>query len=196
MSFVRDLFSNSGTNSLGFSLRDGEHSEYFVIDGESRIITPPSDFENLGVESDENSERMWFECPKIVGDDIDLTDCNIYINFRNAKGEADRYLVDDVKTEGELIYFSWKLTRKVTRYKGTVHFVVCATIANKYGEIINEWNTTLCSGAVLEGLEVDTPTIDESTSDIIEQLVEMVGDISAALDEVIEMQNAVLEGGV
>jgi hypothetical protein len=58
MSNVRDLFSTGSDNSgLGFSLRREPVSEYFVIDGESRTITPPSDFQNFGVASDESSER-------------------------------------------------------------------------------------------------------------------------------------------
>lgn len=184
MSNVRDLFSNTGTGGLGFSLRREEVSEYFVIDGEKRTITPPNDFENFGVESDENTERVWFECPKVVGDDIDLTTYNLYINFRNANGEADKYLVEDVESDGELIHFSWVLSRKLTKYKGTVHFVVCAIKTDKYGKIANEWNTTLCSGDVLEGLEVENPTVDESTSDIIDQLVNLakksVADVESA----------------
>lgn len=184
MSNVRDLFSNSGIGGLGFSLRREEVSEYFVIDGEKRTITPPNDFENFGVESDENTERVWFECPKVVGDDIDLTTYNLYINFRNANGEADKYLVEDVESDGELIHFSWVLSRKLTKYKGTVHFVVCAIKTDKYGKIANEWNTTLCSGDVLEGLEVENPTVDESTSDIIDQLVNLakksVADVESA----------------
>lgn len=195
---VRDLFSNngSGTGSLGFSLRGSAESEYFVIDIDSRIITPPSSFENFGVESDENAERVWFECPRYVGDNMDLTECNVFINFSNANGEEDKFLVTDVSDDGDVVHFSWKLSRKVTRYKGTIKFVVCATIANKYGEIDNEWNTTLCTGAVLEGLEVESQTEDETTADVINQIAELVGDISTALNEVIEMQEAILEGGV
>jgi single-strand DNA-binding protein len=85
---VRDLF-NDTPMGLGFSLRREEVSEYFKIDGESRVISPPTDFENFGVESDENSQRVWFESPRFVGDDIDLSARNLYVNYKNANGEYD-----------------------------------------------------------------------------------------------------------
>lgn len=192
MGNARDLF-NGTPGSLGFSLRREEVSEYFKIDGTTRVITPPTDFKNFGVESDENSQRVWFEAPRIVGDDIDLSALNLYVNFQNANGEKDRYIVDDVENADDTIYFSWLLNRKATRYKGTITFIVCAVGTNSKGEIETEWNTTLCTGSVLEGLEVENPEVDEPTSDLINQLVDLVrttsekavADVEAAKEEAI-----------
>ena len=47
--------------------------DYFTFDRRSRKITIPASFVTLGVESDDSSERVWFEGPRIVGDNIDLT---------------------------------------------------------------------------------------------------------------------------
>ena len=52
-----------------------------VIDGETRIISVPTEYKELGVESDEKVTRVKFQCPKIVGDNIDLTEYNLYINY-------------------------------------------------------------------------------------------------------------------
>lgn len=58
-------------------------------------------------------------------------------------------------------------------YRGTVNFVVCAVKVS--GETIqNEWNTTLATSQVLEGLEVDTPEPTEEQSDVITQLLNIV----------------------
>lgn len=170
---VRDLFSEA-PSGLGFSLRREEVSEYFKIDGETRVITPPTDFKNFGVESDENSKRVWFEAPRIVGDEIDLSTLNLYVNYKNANGEVDKYYVDDVEVVDDKIYFSWKLERKPVRYKGTLTFIVCAVATDSKGVIQTEWNTTLCTGQVLEGLEVETPEIPVEESDIINQLIDLV----------------------
>lgn len=150
-----------------------ESPDKCVIDPESREIVIPETYQILGVESDEKVERIEFECPKIVGDNIDLSKLQIRINYQNANGDKDQYIVEDVETNGDNIEFSWLLSRKVTMYRGTVNFVVCAVKVS--GETIqNEWNTTLAISQVLEGLEVDTPEPTEEQSDVITQLLNIV----------------------
>ena len=150
-----------------------ESPDKCVIDPESREIVIPETYQILGVESDEKVERIEFECPKIVGDNIDLSKLQIRINYQNANGDKDQYIVEDVETNGDNIEFSWLLARKVTMYRGTVNFVVCAVKVS--GETIrNEWNTTLATSQVLEGLEVDTPEPTEEQSDVITQLLNIV----------------------
>lgn len=150
-----------------------ESPDKCVIDPESREIVIPETYQTLGVESDEKVERIEFECPKIVGDNIDLSKLQIRINYQNANGDKDQYIVEDVETNGDNIEFSWLLSRKVTMYRGTVNFVVCAVKVS--GETIqNEWNTTLATSQVLEGLEVDTPEPTEEQSDVIAQLMQLV----------------------
>lgn len=154
-----------------------ESPDKCVIDPESREIVIPETYQILGVESDEKVERIEFECPKIVGDNIDLSKLQIRINYQNANGDKDQYIVEDVETNGDNIEFSWLLSRKVTMYRGTVNFVVCAVKVS--GETIqNEWNTTLATSQVLEGLEVDTPEPTEEQSDVIAQLMQMVQNTS------------------
>lgn len=153
-----------------------ESDEKCIIDPETREIEVPLTYQLLGVESDEKVERIEFQCPRIVGDNIDLSELQIRINFRNANQETDQYIVEDMIIYDENITFSWLLSRKVTAYQGTVNFVVCAV---KIGEsITNEWNTTLAQSEVLEGLEVDTPSPSEEQSDVIAQLLQIMKDTS------------------
>lgn len=155
-----------------------EDDGYCIIDPETRVITIPPEYQLLGVESDEKAERIYFKCPKIVGDDIDLSKLALRVNFRNAGRMVDQYLVDDVAVDGDNITFSWLLSRRVTQYEGDVNFIVCAVRVS--GETItNEWNTTLATSQVLEGLEVDTPEPTEEQSDVIAQLMQMVQNTSA-----------------
>lgn len=150
-----------------------ESPDKCVIDPESREIVIPETYQILGVESDEKVERIEFECPKIVGDNIDLSKLQIRINHQNANGDKDQYIVEDVETNGDNIEFSWLLSRKVTMYRGTVNFVVCAVKVSSE-TIQNEWNTKLATSQVLEGLEVDTPKPTEEQSDVITQLLNIV----------------------
>lgn len=155
-----------------------ESPDKCVIDPESREIVIPETYQILGVESDEKVERIEFECPKIVGDNIDLSKLQIRINYQNANGDKDQYIVEDVETNGDNIEFSWLLSRKVTMYRGTVNFIMCAVKVSD-SDITNEWNTTLAQAQVLQGLEVDTPEPTEEQSDVIAQLMQMVQNTSA-----------------
>ena len=170
-----------------------ESPDKCVIDPESREIVIPETYQILGVESDEKVERIEFECPKIVGDNIDLSKLQICINYQNANGDKDQYIVEDVETNGDNIEFSWLLSRKVTMYRGTVNFVVCAVKVS--GETIqNEWNTTLATSQVLEGLEVDTPEPTEEQSDVIAQLIELMNDTYDKANEALTSAESIISG--
>ena len=170
-----------------------ESPDKCVIDPESREIVIPETYQILGVESDEKVERIEFECPKIVGDNIDLSKLQIRINYQNANGDKDQYIVEDVETNGDNIEFSWLLSRKVTMYRGTVNFVVCAV--KVAGETIqNEWNTTLATSQVLEGLEVDTPEPTEEQSDVIAQLIEMMNDTYNKSNQALNVAESIISG--
>jgi len=154
-----------------------DNRAYCVIDPDTREISIPSKYQRLGVESDEKSERIWFQCPRIVGDNIDLSELQLRVNYQNANNQKDQYIVTDVQVDGDNIVFSWQLYRKVTAYQGSVSFIVCAVRVS--GEIIqNEWNTTLATSQVLQGLEVENPEITEEESDVIAQLLQIVTNTS------------------
>ena len=150
-----------------------------VIDGETRIISVPTEYKELGVESDEKVTRVKFQCPKIVGDNIDLTECNLYINYRNAGNKLNSYLVEDVTVTGDTINFSWLLSRHVTESPGTINYIVCAKKSDNTG-VINEWNTKVATGIVGIGLEA-TEEIEEQNIDAIEQI----------LRSIVELENSV-----
>ena len=139
----------------------------FEIDPETRVITVPASEKLFGVANDGNSERKHFRCPKIVGDNIDLSTMHLYINYQNANGQKYPYLVEDIRTDGDYITFSWLIGPDVVAYKGQIKFIVCA---KKGDGTIPEWNTTLAEGTVLEGLET-TDEVVERNPDIIEQIL-------------------------
>ena len=99
-------------------------NDELIVNADDRTIYIPNTL--AGVTSDEKSTRLKFRCPKSVGDNVDLSAMNVYINFRNANGEIYSYLTDDVTVDGTDITFSWLLSRDVTTYKGNVDFIICA----------------------------------------------------------------------
>lgn len=147
-------------------------NDIFEIDPETRVITVPASEKLFGVANDGNSERKHFRCPKIVGDNIDLSTMHLYVNYQNANGEKSAYLVEDVQTDGDYITFSWLISPNVTAYKGQIKYIVCA----KNGATA-EWNTTLAEGTVLEGLEA-TDAVVSRNPDIIEQILTRLDNVT------------------
>ena len=144
-------------------------SQVCIIDPDTRVINVPACYKEFGVEADEKVNRIKFQCPKIVGDNIDLTTFNLYINYMNARGNYNAYLVDDVTVSGDNITFSWLLSRHVTEKSGTVNYIVCAKKSDDTS-VLNEWNTKVATATVGVGLEATT-VVEEQNADVIEQIL-------------------------
>ena len=161
-----------------------QHPELYVsadvciVDPVTRTISVPDAYRILGVESDESVKVVPFQCPKMVEDDVDLTDFTLYINYVNAGGDFGIYSIENVKESGENITFDWIIRRSVTARRGTIRFILCAKRSDDEGNIIQEWNTTIndeCES--LEGLE-GAPSIADQYPDIIQQILEKLQEIT------------------
>lgn len=148
-----------------------------VIDSDMRIIDIPEQFKVLGVESDKDVRAMQFRIPKTYKG-TDLSAFTISVNYQNARGMKDRYIVTDKKVSGDQIEFSWTVGKTATVYRGDTRFIVCMRLTGSDGVIEKEFNTTLATMTVLEGLEVDDPVIEQEEKDIIAQLLQIVDDKS------------------
>lgn len=148
-----------------------------VIDSDLRIIDIPEQFKVLGVESDKDVKVMQFRIPKTYKG-TDLSAFTISVNYQNARGTKDRYVVTDKKVSGDQIEFSWTVGKTATVYRGDTRFIVCMRLTGSDGIIQKEFNTTLATMTVLEGLEVDNPVIEQEEKDIIAQLLQIVDDKS------------------
>lgn len=159
-----------------------------VIDSDLRIASIPEQFKILGVEHDKDVRVIQFKLPKMYKD-LDLSAFTISVNFLNAKNEKGRYLVTDKSVSGDQICFSWSVGNIAVRYKGNTRFIVCMRLTGSDGGIQKEFNTTLATMTVLEGLEVDNPVIEQEEKDIVAQLLQIVDEKSK------EAVNAVKNAG-
>lgn len=148
------------------------------INGDTRDIVVPDEYHIFGVESDENVTRIPFICPKIVGDNVDLTGYSLYINYINGAGLGGIYVVDDVATSGDNITFSWLLSRNVTARAGTVSYIICAKKSGTDTKVTNEWNTKIATGTVSSGIET-YDTVVQQSSDVINKLLKLTQGQSA-----------------
>lgn len=147
------------------------------IDSNTREIIFLDNSECFGVEFDKNTQRIEFSCPKIVGDNLDLTKCICRINYMNAKGYRDSYLIDDILADGDNITFTWKLKGKVTAGRGNCLFIFCARQVTETGIIEKEWNTTVAKASIKRGLETNSH-IEYEYSDILESILLKVNSVS------------------
>lgn len=154
-----------------------EETEVCMIDNDLRTITVPSGLQTVGVESDEDVRRLNFQMPKQYHE-IDLSEFNIRINFMNANNSGDVYAVTDKAVSGDNITFSWLVGRNALAYRGNIRFIVCLKKTDAEGVVQQEFNTTVATLSVLEGLETTEQVIQENP-DIIEQIL-------ARLDELEE----------
>lgn len=178
MPSVDELLLN-GIDTLDDAEAFEETNKYCEIDETGRVIVLNDLAEILGVENDKAVERVYFRCPRYVGDnvDLDLKQCTVYINFQNANMDKDQYIVTDLnidETDSTKVTFSWLLSKKVTQYKGVVNFIVCARKVATGGTIEQEWNTTLARATVLEGLEPDPYVVPSDDLDVVNQLMDLV----------------------
>lgn len=162
----------------------GNEQDYIVIDSDLRTMTFPASVKNIGVENDKDVHKLNFMMPRYFSD-YDLSTFNIRINYVNANGDGDMYVVTEPTVEDDAIYFSWLVGRHACLYKGAVTFIVCLKLADGEGDVAQEFNTTLASLQVLPGLETE-PTILETDYDIIEQLLLTIQDTNDKIKAVLD----------
>lgn len=154
-----------------------ENDEIFVIDSERRTINVPDGESLFGVSGDKDVERKYFQCPKIVGDNIDLSQHQIYISYVFTQTQNDTifpsvsnglYYCDDVEVSGDNITFSWLLSGNVLSNPGFIAFKVMAK-KTEGAELKTKWNTAPAFGTVLITVP-DGEDIAEEYPDVINQI--------------------------
>lgn len=157
-------------NELLALAADGSDDKTLIIDNDLRTIIIPKSITNLGTEAEKDVCRLDFQMPRYLGE-TDLSDLNIRINYMNAKKYGDIYVVTDKKVLSSTITFSWLVGANALMYKGNVNFIVCLKKSDAEGNVLKEFNTTVATLPVLEGLEVDTTALETPMMDILEQLL-------------------------
>ena len=148
-----------------------------VIDNDLRTITIPPSIKSLGVESDADVLRLQFRMPSTYGN-IDLSTFAIRINYMNANGDGDVYPVTDAAVADGYITFSWLVGRSAAAYKGNVHFIACLKNMDLSSVITEEFNTTVATLPVLEGLET-TEKVVQQNPDVLENILARLGRLEA-----------------
>ena len=157
-----------------------------MINPETREIDLPESEKMLGVKLDKDVERKYFKCPKIVGDNIDLSQHKIYVVYQKTDEQLRTlydvpclYWCEDMKVDetGDYITFSWKLSGNVFDDSGFIAFkIVAKYVDSESGMIKTRWNTIPTIGIVKMTLS-DGEEIIEQYADIITQLLQKMENV-------------------
>ena len=177
------------------TLDTNEEEIQYIIDENLRVISIPPLGVVLGVEGDKDVNSAKFKMVRYYKG-IDLSKFEIRINFANANGDLSYYTVKNPTVTDDTLTFEWLVGYLVTKYKGTVRFVVrMITTDASTGEVQQAFDTTVGEARSLEGLLVDTPT-DEKVYDIVAQLKADLTDHVNNLLETIPADYSALSGKV
>ena len=152
-------------------------SDFIVINDDLRTMQIPSSIVLLGVESDDDVNKIPFQMPQEYSG-FDLSTFDARINYMNANGDGDVYVIEDLAVDGDdpsLMTFTWLVGRNACAYKGDTKFIVCLKkfADDDSGDVVQEFNTTVYSLPVLEGLET-TEAVVQQNADIIEYLMNLM----------------------
>ena len=120
-----------------------------TISNDLRTITPSGPF-LFGVYNDTNVHTLSFTIPRFY-DTEDFGDYSISINIQNAANKLEVEDAANVTVSESTITFDWILKKFVFEKEGTVYFNIRLATADES----KIFHTTVYSGIVLEGLEVD-----------------------------------------
>lgn len=154
-------------------------NDILMINPETREIIVPESEKLFGVRQDDNAERKYFRCPRIVGDNIDLSEHHVFINYIpstkdgtfDVSEEPGGYLCEDLAVDGNCVTFSWKLSGNVLHKAGYIAFAVYAQQAGTDGIMKTNWHTTIAVGKVCDTIP-DGDIIIYNYPDIINQLLD------------------------
>ena len=151
--------------------------DYIVINEDLRTMTIPQSITLLGVESDDDVNKIYFKMPKEYCG-FDLSTFEARINYLNANNEGDIYIVEDLTVDNDdpsLMDFTWLVGRNACAYKGRTQFIVCLKkfADDDSGTVLQEFNTTVYSLPVLQGLETVEAVVQQNP-DIIEYILRVM----------------------
>lgn len=173
MSEALDLLNSLSDEEIA-SLSGMGSNEAHIVVGRDRFIAVPLGLRRIAVQHDHDIETYTFDCPR-YWDDNDLSKMAVYINYKLSNGYPDRYPVDNLRVDGDIIHFEWTISRNVTTVPGTVQISICAVNTDSEGNEVNHWNSEPNEDMyVSAGLECDENEIIDDP-DLVSQLVQRMG---------------------
>ena len=173
-----------------------------VINPSTREIFIPKSERVFGVFKEFGVERKYFLAPKMIGNNVDLSECYIMVNYIASSGKHGMILCDDVAATDDNtgITFSWLLTENVfdENTDATIYFSVHAKRVDEDGDLQEVFRTRIAQGKSYETVDSNNQVVGRH-ADIIAQMLykleklEKEGGGGATQEQVEEAFAAMLE---
>ena len=166
-----------------------KHSVYdtdthFIINPVTRALTNEGSAKAMVIQHDHNSERVTFQLPRVVeGHDLSL--CNVVqIHYNNIDAQTRQqnkgvYEVTDLQISphnDNVIILSWLISHNVTKYAGSLSFLIRFSCVDDQENIEYAWNTAVCSDISISNGIYNGEAIAEEYADILERWYQKLSD--------------------
>ena len=156
------ITSQKEYNELLYLIKDSNSSEdiYYRIPADepiyeinlnTRTIFAP---EFLSVETDHNSEVIWFKVDRFF-DDVDLFDSTCWIKYVNANGDSHFSLTKPMvikESNHDILYLPWVINDTVAKSAGNVKFSFRFFKIGESKKVYFDINTMPATSKILHGL--------------------------------------------
>lgn len=170
----------------------GERRQLVINPSKREIIVPKSE-RVFGAYNENGVERKYFLCPRIVRNNVDLSECFIFINYISSGGNYGQYLCEDVEItpDNACVTFSWSLTDNVfdENKDATIYFSMQAKqiIDEELDVVFSTKSTQGKSYATIDA----TNAIQEKYADVILQMLGRIKNLENTSLSGEELQKAV-----
>lgn len=172
-----------------------EKQELLVINPSTREIFIPKSERVFGVYLEDGVERKYFQCPRMIGNNIDLSSCYAFVNYISTSGKHGLTLCPDMETTAEnTIVFSWELTENVfdENKNATIYFSVHFKKMGDDGKLYEVFKTRIAQGKAYETVD-SYKSIVSNNVDVIVQLFDKLDKLEDAGVSVEELPNLIDE---
>ena len=156
--------------------------ELLVINPSTREIIIPKSERVFGVYLENGVEHKYFQCPRMVGNNIDLSSCYAFVNYISTSGKHGSILCPDMETTAEnTIVFSWELTENVfdENKNATIYFSVHFKKMGEDGKLSETFKTRIAQGKAYETVD-SYKSIVSNNVDVIVQLFDKLDKLEEA----------------
>jgi len=148
---------------------ESKNEHPLIVDLTSRVITVPEELKYIGVETDNNSEKVWFKVPRYFDEpDVqgqgDLFSKVAQVHFLNAGGSYGVYTITETKdNEDGTISLAWLIGKDVTEFSGDVKFQLVFTLFDN-GNNVYKLSTTPATLVVRAGINTKNFSVSKESA--------------------------------
>jgi hypothetical protein len=159
---IIDNTDNNRSSTIA-STNNNENLTFVVV---NKNIQAPIKLSNILIQGDKHSRKIHFIMNRYF-DGVDLSNKDIFVNYKNANSETGFDTIDSITLSEDLIEFDWWVNSNVTALEGCVSIQIEISKHDEFGSIIYRNQTS-----PLE-LKVDKTVISNGSSESVDYYLDI-----------------------